>query len=208
MKLTGESKVLLGILGVTVAIIAVAAVVMTKPAPTLSKNDLILPSSHGRGNPQARTYLVEFSDFQCPACLAAKPTIDAVLKKHATDVFFVYRHFPLDQHPFSHKAANAAEAAANQGKFWEMYDALFANQEKFSDNEFPELAKQLNLDLKKFGEDTASPKTADIVAKDQQAGTTLGVNSTPSFFLNGRKLELTTFDDLTRAVDDAVTSAK
>lgn len=208
MKLTGESKVLLGILVVTVVIVALAAVVMTKPAPTIAKSDLVPKGAHTKGNPDAKTYLVEFSDFQCPACLAAKPVVDAVVKKHGNNLLFVYRNFPLDQHPFSHKAAQTAEAAALQGKYWEMYDALFANQADFADTLFPNLAKQLGLDEKKFADDFKAATTADIVTKDQQAGTSFGVNATPSFFLNGQKLDIATFDDIARAVDEAVAQAK
>lgn len=208
MKLTGESKVLLGIVFFTVLVIGIAAVVMTKPTPTLLKSDLILQNTHVKGSPQAKTYLVEFSDFQCPACLAAKPTVDAILKKYPDTLFFAYRHFPLDQHPFGRKAALAAEAAAKQGKFWEMYDLLFANQDKFSDTLFPDLAKQLGLDATKFADDMKATDTVNTVNTDQQAGVTFGVNATPSFFLNGQKLNLGSFDDIAKAVDEAVKNSQ
>ena len=208
MKLTGESKILLGIVAITVVIIAIASVVMTKPAPTLSRSDLLPTNAHTKGKADAKVYLVEFSDFQCPACLSVKPIVDAILAKHPNDLLFAYRHFPLDQHPFSHKAAQAAEAAAVQGKFWEMYDVLFANQKDFSDAKFIELAKKLNLDMTKFEADMKAQPLTDIVNMDAQAGASIGVNSTPSFFLNDKKLELTSFDDLARAVDEAVANAK
>jgi protein-disulfide isomerase len=208
MKLTGESKLFLGMLAITAVIIALASVVLTKPAPTYTKEQLIPKSAHTKGNSQAKTILVEFSDFQCPACLAAKPTVDALLRKYPDTLLFAYRHFPLDQHPFAKKAAQAAEAAANQGKFWEMYDALFSNQTQFKDELFPKLAMELNLNMEKFTSDMSSKEASGKVDTDQQAGIALGVNSTPTFFLNGKKLNLTSFSDLTRIVEESIQSSK
>jgi protein-disulfide isomerase len=208
MKFTGESKLFLGIIAITVVIIGLASVVMTKPAPVFKTSDMVPAYAHTKGDPKSNTVLVEFSDFQCPACLTAKPTIDAILKKYPEKLLFVYRNYPLDQHQFSHKAAQAAESAGAQGKYWEMYDLLFANQEKFSDTIFSDLAKQLSLDMTKFDADMKSSTLTDKVNNDVAAGNSFGVNSTPSFFLNGKKVELSSFDDLTKAVDDAVASAK
>lgn len=208
MKLTSESKLFLGIIAISVAIIGIASVVLTKPAPTFSTTEVMPKGTYTKGNPNAKVVLVEFSDFQCPACLAVKPTLDAILAKYSDKMLFAYRHFPLDQHPFSHKAAQAAEAAGAQGKFWEMYDVLFANQLKFSDTLFSELAKQLSLDMTKFEADMKSTDLTNRVGVDQADGTRFGVNSTPSFFLNGKKLELSSFDDLTKAVDEAVAAVK
>ena len=129
MKLTGETKLFLGILIGTAVIIGAAAVLLTKQAPILSRADLVPASAHTKGNVEAKIYLVEFSDYQCPACLAAKPVVDAIIKQYQDQLLFSYRNFPLDQHPFGQKAAQAAEAAGAQGKYWEMYDLLFANQE-------------------------------------------------------------------------------
>ncbi len=208
MKLTSESKIFLGIIAISVVIIGIASLVLTKPAPTFTNNDLIPKGAYTKGNPNAKTVLVEFSDFQCPACLAAKPTLDSILGKHKENLLFSYRNFPLDQHPFSHKAALTAESAGLQGKYWEMYDLLFANQAKFSDALFPELAKQLSLDMTKFEQDTNSTTLKDKITADLQDGTKFGVNSTPSFFLNGKKLELSSFDDLAKAVDEAISNSK
>jgi protein-disulfide isomerase len=204
MKLTGESKVLLSIVGVTVVIIAIAALVMTKPAPVLTKADLIPAGAYIKGNPDASVYLVEFSDYQCPACLAVKPVLDAVLKAHESNLLFVYRNFPLDQHPLSHPAARAAEAAGKQGKYWEMHDLLFANQEKLSEELFPQLAQQLGLDMTVFAKDYNDPAVAAKIQSDVTDGNRIGISATPTFFLNGKKLELTNFNDLKTAVDQAV----
>ena len=204
MKLTGETKIFLGILAATAIIIVIAAVVFTKPAPTISRQDLITADAHTRGNAQAKAYLVEVSDFECPACLATKPTVDAVVNQYKDKLLYVYRYFPLSQHPFAQQAAQAAEAAGKQGKFWEMYDVLFANQNNFSDTEFDTLAKQLKLDMTKFDADYASSDTASRITEDVNAGNTFGIDATPTFFLNGKKLDLTSDNDLVNAVKQAV----
>lgn len=208
MKLTNESKLFAGIIAISIVIIGIASLVLTKPAPTFTNEELKPKDAYAKGSPDADVILVEFSDFQCPACLAVKPTVDAVLSKYRDKMIFSYRHFPLDQHPFARKAAQAAEAAGVQGKFWEMYDVLFANQQKFSDTIFTDLAKQLSLDIEKFETDMKSTVLTDRIGADQADGTRFGVNSTPTFFLNGKKLELTSFDDLTKAVDEAVNNNK
>lgn len=203
MKLTGETKIFLAIIAVTAVIIGLASLVLTKPAPTLTRTDLVPSNAHTRGNIQAKAYLVEFSDFQCPACLAAKPAVDAVVAAHKDNLLFVYRNFPLDQHPFSHQAAQAAEAAGAQGKYWEMYDLLFANQAKFSDTIFADLSKQLNLDMDKFTADMKNTTLTNRVLDDLAAGNRFGVDATPTFFLNGKKLSLTSMSDLASTVDQA-----
>lgn len=204
MKVTSESKFFLGIIGVTIFLIGFAAYSLSKPAPPepeLPKGELVGESSYTRGNASASAYLVEFSDFQCPACKTAKPVVDELTVKYKNNLLFVYRHFPLAQHPFGTKAALAAEAAGEQGKFWEMYDLLFTNQENFSDEIFVDLARQLKLDEKAFSEALNDPKLKEKVAQDQNYGITIGINSTPTFFLNGRKLKLTSFLDIATQVE-------
>lgn len=207
MKLTGESKFLLGILGATVIIIAIAAFFFSRPAapaPTISEDQLVTTIAAVRGNPQAKVTLIEFSDFQCPACLAAKPYVDAVVAKYPNDLRFVYRHFPLDQHPQAIPAALGAEAAKQQGKFWEMYDALFANQAELSEETIVRLAQNLGLGMDAFNQDRKSATIAAIVEKDRADGTSFAINSTPTFFLNGRKLTLYSFADLEKAITEAL----
>ncbi|MBI5448828.1 thioredoxin domain-containing protein [Candidatus Gottesmanbacteria bacterium] len=204
MKFTSETKLFVGILVATIAIIVFAMMVLTKPTPTLSRDELVPPGAATKGNPTAKAYLVEFSDFQCPACLAVQPTVNGVTAQYKNQLVFVYRHFPLDQHPFGQKAAQAAEAAAAQGKFWEMADLLFTDQAKFSDALFPQLAQSLNLDLVKFTKDMEDSTIKQKIANDRAYGIRIGVNATPTFFLNGKKLNLTSFDDLKNAVAEAV----
>lgn len=192
MQLTGESKFFLAIIGATIAVIAGAFMLLSRPAPTVSRQQLLPAGTYTKGNPNAITYLVEFSDFQCPACKAAKPVVDALVEKYKDKLVFGYRHFPLPQHQFAKPAALAAESAGIGGKFWEAYDLLFANQDNLS-NEFLS-SKFSQIDS------TLLPK----IEKDLADGTSFGVNATPTFFLNGVKLTLASFDDLQKEVDKAV----
>ncbi|MBI2405177.1 thioredoxin domain-containing protein [Candidatus Gottesmanbacteria bacterium] len=203
MKFTGETKLFAGIIGVTVALVAGAIVLFSKPAQTLARQDVLGVQTQMKGDTNAKVFLVEFSDFQCPACKAAKPVVDAIVAQYKDKLVFGYRHFPLDQHPFAMKAAQAAEAAGQQGKFWEMYDLLFDNQEKFSDSLFPDLAKQLNLNMDEFTKAFEDNAIKQKIEADRAYGTQIGVNATPTFYLNGQKLNLTTFDDLKKAVEEA-----
>lgn len=211
MKLTGESKVLLGILATTIAFIGVAVLFFSKPAPTpklYPREALIAVDSHTTGNASVSAYLVEFSDFQCPACRVFAPTVDTLVSKYSDKLLFAYRHFPLEQHAFAINASLAAEAAGKQGKFWEMYTLLFANQEKFSDAPWKDLANQLGLNLDQFEIDTLNPeRKALLLAKieqDRTTGIALGVNATPTFFLNGSKLTIASPGDLQKAVEEAI----
>lgn len=204
MKLTSETKIFLGIVVVTVALIGGAMVLFSKPSPTLSRQDLLPAGTPTKGNPNAKVFLVEFSDFQCPACKAAKPTVDAVVDQYKDKIVFGYRYFPLDQHPFGRKSAYAAAAAAKQGKFWEMYDLLFTNQDQFSDDLFPKLAQQVNLKTDAFNEDASSDTIKQTVQKDVDYGNSIGIDATPTFFLNGKKMNLTSYDDIKTAVAEAV----
>ena len=163
MRLTSEQKILLGVLGITVAIITAAVFLMTRSAPIPARTDLIPSDAHTKGNLDAPVYLVEFSDFQCPACAAVKPLVDELVKNHEKDLLFAYRHYPLPQHPLAPKAAEAAEAAGAQGKFWEMYDLIFANSEKLTEPMLRDFAKQLGLDETKFAADV---RTAPYTAPD------------------------------------------
>lgn len=148
--------------------------------------EITLEDSPSKGNPAAPVLLVEFADFQCPACRAARPVLEDVLKKHDGQARLVFKNFPLSIHQYGEKLARAARAAQNQGKFWEMYGALFDNQERISPAVVDELAKGLGLDMSKFQKDMESEATADAVARDRKQGERLDIQSTPTIFINGR----------------------
>lgn len=208
MKLTDESKFLLGVFGVTVAILAIAMIYLSRPpkAVVATREQLIPATAHTVGNPAAKTWLVEFSDFQCPACGAYEPTIEALLAKHPNTLSFTYRHYPLPQHKEGIPSARVSEAAALQGKFWEMHKLLFANQSTLSDALYPDLAKQLNLDLVRFETDRKSSSIAALLDTATSQGDALNINSTPTFFLNGTKLTLTSPDELKATVEKIISS--
>lgn len=167
----------------------------------ITKNDLI------KWSPDKKIILVEYSDFQCPWCKtfhdflqefeSSKSANFPITKK----VMLVFRHFPLYQsHPASMDAAYAAQATALQGKFWEMDDQLFGKQEIWSVSanprqEFINMAKEIKLDIEKFKSDMDSKVVKDKVQADLASGNQAGVNSTPTFFLNGKKMEFTTLDE-------------
>lgn len=196
MQLTGETKLFSGLILATVLIIVIGVVAYSRPEPVLKKEELITSLSHIRGNKDAKNYLVEFSDYQCPACGAFKPIVDQIVEKYKDKLLFAYRNFPLAQHEFAEKAAEVAEAAGEQGKYWEMHDYLFANQANFSDEVYQAGAKKIGLDMDKFNEALKSSKFKSLIQDDISFGVTHGVNSTPTFFLNGRKLTLFNPSDL------------
>ena len=162
---------------------------------------------HVRGNTTAETVLVEYSDFQCPACAAFYPTVKALETEFGTSTAIVYRHFPLSQQKNATLAAAAAEAAGLQGKFWEMHDQLFETQEEWSplgsdaaEDYFVKLAEGIDLETGRFSEDMGSSAVKERVDRDEREGVVAGVNATPTFYLNGKKLMLNNFADLAKEV--------
>lgn len=205
MRLTGESKILLGILIATVAIIGGAVFFFSKPTPPplpVSREELVAADSFSIGNASASAYLVEFSDFQCPGCRAFAPAVNEIVTKHSEKLLFVYRHFPLSQHEFAKPAAMAAEAAGEQGKFWEMSKLLFENQDRFSAAPWGGLADELTLDRITFDAALNSSALKEKVDRDETAATRLGLTGTPTFFLNGVRLTVTDPADLKKAVEE------
>ncbi len=141
-----------------------------------------------KGPGSAKVTLVEFSDFQCPACGAAYPTLKTLSGEYSDRVKFVYRDFPLTQiHPYAQKAAEAANCALEQEKFWEYHDMLFENQESLQVAQLKQYAVSLGLDAEQFNSCLDSAKYANEVASDQSDGIRFGVNGTPTFFINGTK---------------------
>lgn len=152
-------------------------------------------SDHTKGGEAARLELVEYSDFQCPACGAYYPLVKQIMKEFGGDVRLAYRHFSLRQiHQNADLAARVAEAAGVQGKFWEMHDTLFERQAEWSKSIdattlFAKYAGDLGLDWERFRRDISSQAVREKVESDYQKGLSLKVDSTPTFFLNGEKLE-------------------
>ena len=208
MKLTTESKLFLGIVLVTGLIITIAMIIMNRPAKPVAKDVLLQNAVHTLGPKDAAVWLVEFSDFQCPACGQFYPVVKQLTEKYSTSLFFVYRNYPLSIHSMAMPAARAAEAANNQGKYWEMHDALFTNQPSLSTEFIASEAAALGLQKDTFTTDMQSTSVSDIIKNDTTLGDSLGIDATPTFYLNGQKLTLTTLSDLTDAVDQAIANAK
>ncbi len=148
----------------------------------------------------------KYSDFQCPACKNSLSIVADMLAQYGDDVTFVYRHFPLSSIlPKGTYAAQAVEAARLQGNFWEMHDIIFERQDEWSaGNErllFSEYAQEIGLDVAQFDVDVISPGVRAVVSLHSQSGHALGVSATPTFFVNGRQIQLRTTTDLAQAVE-------
>jgi len=208
MKFTSETKFFLGIIGITLLILFAAITIMSKPSKPLTKEALIPDSAPTRGNKNANVWLVEFSDFQCPACKLFANVVDDLAKAYPDTLFIAYRHFPLPQHPFAKKAAIAAEAAGKQGKFWDMDRLLFTNQETLSETKVVELATSLNLDMTAFASGSGDSTIQSKIDMDVAYGNSIGINATPTFYLNGMKLELASPNDLKTKVEEMITKSQ
>ncbi len=132
--------------------------------------------------------VVEYSEFQCPFCTKVLPTVKRLMAEYKGKVRWIVRDFPLGFHKRARPAAAAAHCAKRQGKFWQMYDQLFANQRSLEDTDFKKYAKKIKLDSKKFEKCLKDPKIMAAVEKNYRSGEKLGVTGTPAFFINGRRL--------------------
>jgi protein-disulfide isomerase len=161
-----------------------------------------------KGNPAAKVTIVEFSDFQCPSCAQINLVIDKLMSEYSDRVKFVVRDFPLSQHKEAFKAAEAAEAAREQGKYWEYSALLFKNQKALSVPKLKEYASQLGIDRTKFDAALESGKFAEKIERDLQDGVLFGVNGTPTLFINGKPVASRTFEELKAALETAIAAQK
>jgi protein-disulfide isomerase len=164
----------------------------------------ITPSDHVRGRLDAPVALVEYGDYQCPHCGAAHPQVKLVERHYGKRLCFAFRHFPLTQaHPYAEPAAESAEVAAAHGRFWEMHDGLFENQELLGPPLFFELARNLGISQLELSQALTTGTYAPKVRADFVSGVRSGVNGTPTFFINGRRHDGTyLFQDLAAAIDE------
>jgi protein-disulfide isomerase len=163
---------------------------------------------HERGGPTAKVMVEEYGDYQCPPCGMLFHDLKTIEKEYGTQIRFVFRHFPLQGHKHAVTAAHAAEAAGLQGRFWEMHDMIYQNQLSWSPADdarpvFVQYARDLKLDVERFTKDMDSPDVAARISSDYQRGLTLGVNGTPTIFINGRQMNpnAVTLDGLRGALD-------
>jgi protein-disulfide isomerase len=168
-------------------------------APVLS---IATEDRPARGRADAPVTIIEFTDYQCPSCGALHPIVEQLAGEYGEKLRLVIRDFPLDRHENAFKAAEAAEAAREQGKYWEYIDILFQNQNALGIDKLKEYATQIGLDRAKFDAELNSGKFAEQVKRDLNDGNRLGIESTPTVFINGRKFTgEKTHDSLKTAID-------
>lgn len=204
-----EAKILIAILvivvGGMIALFAFGGGGSSSTSQTTDSSKLVRENSHKQGS--GSVTMVEFGDYQCPACGAAFPNIQQIQKEYDGKVTFVFRNFPLTTiHKNAMASSSAAEAAGLQGKFWEMHDKLYSTQDTWSESAtaadtFVGYAQELGLDVEKFKTDVASQTVKDIIAKDQQDGNDLQIQATPTIYINGQKADDFQVETLRKLID-------
>jgi protein-disulfide isomerase len=193
-----------GIIALFVGLVYLGGQTAKEPLLTVPVNEAV---DRIKGNIDAKTTLIEYSDFQCPACAQYEPIVKQILETYPEDLLFVYRHYPLVQiHRFALPAAEASEAANKQGKFWEMHDLLFERQNIWSKAEKPldlfvEYAKELGLDESKFTSDLKADDIQEKINTDMSGAVSSGITGTPTFFLNGKKIAPRSLEEFKSLID-------
>jgi protein-disulfide isomerase/nucleotide-binding universal stress UspA family protein len=157
-----------------------------------------------KGKADAAVTVVEFTDYQCPSCATTQPVLERLITEYGDRVRFVVRDFPLQMHPDARKAAEAAEAAREQGKYWDFIAILFRNQSQLKPAQLKQYAQVLGLDRAKFDAALDEGRFAEKVQRDLIDGQKFGVSGTPTFFVNGRRAKDITYDVLKAAIEDAL----
>lgn len=170
----------------------------------------VTDEDHSQGPPDAPVTLVEYGDYQCPSCGRLFPIVRALQAQLGDQLRYVFRHFPLTTlHARAERAAEAAEAAGAQGRFWEMHDELYENQDELSDAELIEYAEEIGLDGERVARELAEQIHQPRVRRDFLSGVRSGVNGTPTFFINGQRHDAgLSADALLDALRQAATSRR
>ncbi len=154
------------------------------------------------GNPDAKVTVLEFSDLQCPACRNAHPIVKRITDEYKDYIRFEFYHFPLQSlHPYAFKAAEAAECANDQGKFWDFIDDSYTNQEKLKEDDLRERADKLGLNMTEFNACLDSGDKGDVVKIDMREGLNRNVDGTPTFYINNKKLQRWDYDSFKAEID-------
>lgn len=194
--MTTELKIMIAIGVFTLSLFAGGVWWMSKvqnPANVMVASETLIPADAASLGPtDAPLIIVEFGDYQCPSCSSAHPAIKALLAEHPNQIRFVFRHFPLMQHPYAVVAAQAAEAAGAQGKYWEMHNWLYEHQNEWSASSNPQplfstAATSLGLNVTTFDQAMQAKTATNKIQQGLADGTNIGVDATPTFYLNGRK---------------------
>lgn len=196
--MSDETKLFLGIIIATVAIVGGAIFFLSgsgsSNVPKADPKLLIRSDSPTVASPSASVTLVEFGDYQCPACGAYYPVVQQMLNDFAGKMTFVFREFPLPMHQNGQISAEAAVAAGLQGKYWEMHEALYSKQSDWGESTDARTrilgyAKDIGLNVDQFTKDLDSSKVKDFINRDVNDGDALGINATPTFYVNGQKID-------------------
>ncbi len=182
----------------------------TNAAPAAPVNIAIDPKTDWiTGNKNAKVTVVEFSDYQCPYCGQFETSVNQMMTDYGSKIRLVYKNYPLTSiHPFAQKAAETAECAGAQGKYWQMHDKLFANQATLSNDNFKQWAKDLGLNTTKFNTCLDNSQTAAKIAADQKYGDTVGVTGTPTTFVDGIAIQgAQSYDTLKGLIDQELAKA-
>ncbi len=162
---------------------------------------------HQTGEASATVTLVEYGDYQCSHCGFAHPLIQKLIQQFSNELRFVFRNFPLQEsHPAAMIAAQAAEAAGLQDKFWEMHDLIYEHQDELDESSLVNFAETLDLDIEKFVEDIKSQDVLSKIESDFESGIRSGVNGTPTFFINQNRLN--SYDESYESLAEAVRNAE
>jgi len=205
----------LGVIILVIAVIVGMVLIVkntkgTETSGSANVLDSITSSDWIDGNKNASTTLTEYGDFQCPACGAYYPLVKEIKSEFKDKVRFVFRHFPLPQHPNAIPAALAAEAAGAQEKFFEMHDMLYENQDAWADKPNPQdifvaYAQKLGLNIDQFKKDVQSTDLLAKINASEDQGVKFGVDSTPTFYLGNTKIEPRTLAEFKQIITDAIT---
>jgi len=163
-------------------------------------------TEHVQGSIDSLISLIEYGDYECPYTGMAYPIVKEIMKRFKNKIYFEFRNFPLnDIHPHAQHAAEAAEAAATQDKFWQMHEYLFEHQKALDDSHLLQYAKKVRLDLNKFKNEMTGHVYAPLIEKSLKSGIDHGVEGTPTFFVNGKRYEdswdLETFCDFLNTIN-------
>ena len=202
------NKKVLVLLGVLMLFLISSLVYFTIPKSNEIVKDVGIGNLPPRGNPDAKIKLIEFGDFQCPACKASHPIINKILQDYSGKIVLYYRNFPLSMHKNSFIAAVAAECANEQGKFWEYHDILFDNQNNLDKENLEKYAKNIGLNEEQFNLCLDNEKTKEFVLTDVNDAKKLNLKGTPTFFINGREVFGGNEQELRKLIEDELKRQK
>jgi protein-disulfide isomerase len=209
------SKTFWAVIAIIVIIFGGVVVFSKKDSPSTDGSNNAQPTNHISGGGKSGVTLVEYGDFQCSACGAYYPLVKEVTEKYKDQIFFQFRNLPLLQvHKNAFAGARAAEAASNQGKFWEIYDLLYQNQTTWGESDtatkyFEQYATQLGLNMDQFKKDSASAEVNDRINADiNEFKKTKEKMGTPTFFLDGKHITPKSVEDFNKLIDDAIAAKK